>query len=178
MAKLSKIYNQKNHLIKIFIVIFLFWFALSGMTSINILFLGLISSLFIAYIINKMDLIDHEVSLHNFNIIRLILYIIWLVKEIIISSIMVCICIILPSKKVSPKIIKIKCSQKSEAAKVLYANSITLTPGTVTIDVSDDVFTVHTLDKSFEESLESMKMDKKVTDTENELINTLRKKHD
>jgi len=91
---------------------------------------------------------------------------------------MVCICIILPSKKVSPKIIKIKCSQKSEAAKVLYANSITLTPGTVTIDVSDDVFTVHTLDKSFEESLESMKMDKKVTDTENELINTLRKKHD
>ena len=125
-----------------------------------------------------MDLIDHEVSFHNFNIIRLILYIVWLVKEIIISGLMVCICIILPSKRVSPKIIKVKCSQKSEAAKVLYANSITLTPGTVTIDISDDVFTVHTLDKPFEESLKSMKMDKKITDTENELINTLRKEHD
>jgi len=178
MAKLSKIYNQKNHLIKIFIVIFLFWFALSGMTSINMLFLGLISSLFIAYIINKMDLIDHEVSFHNFNIIRLISYIFWLIKEIIISSLMVCIYIILPSKRVSPKIIKVKCSQKSEAAKVLYANSITLTPGTVTIDVSDDVFTVHTLDKPFKESLESKKMDKKVTDIENELINVMRKKND
>jgi multicomponent Na+:H+ antiporter subunit E len=91
---------------------------------------------------------------------------------------MVCICIILPSKRVSPKIIKVKCSQKSEAAKVLYANSITLTPGTVTIDVSDDVFTVHTLDKPFKESLESKKMDKKVTDIENELINVMRKKND
>jgi len=91
---------------------------------------------------------------------------------------MVCIYIILPNKRVSPKIIKVKCSQKSEAAKVLYANSITLTPGTVTIDVSDDVFTVHTLDKSFEESLESKKMDKKVTDTENELINVMRKEND
>ena len=126
MSKLSKVYNQKNHLIKVFIVIFLFWFALSGMTSVNILFLGLISSLFIAYIVNKMDLIDHEVSFHNFNIIRLISYIVWLIKEIIISSIMVCIYIILPNKRVSPKIIKVKCSQKSEAAKVLYANSIKL----------------------------------------------------
>lgn len=178
MSKLSKVYNQKNHLIKVFIVIFLFWFALSGMTSVNILFLGLISSLFIAYIVNKMDLIDHEVSFHNFNIIRLISYIVWLIKEIIISSIIVCIYIILPNKRVSPKIIKVKCSQKSEAAKVLYANSITLTPGTVTIDVSDDVFTVHTLDQSFEESLESKKMDKKVTDTEHELINVMRKEND
>ena len=151
MAKLSKVYNQKNHLIKVFIAIFLFWFALSGMTSVNILFLGLISSLFIAYIVNKMDLIDHEVSFHNFNIIRLISYIIWLIKEIIISSIMVCIYIILPNKKVSPKIVKVKCSQK---------------------------FTVHTLDQSFEESLESKKMDKKVTDTEHELINVARKEND
>ena len=171
-------YSQRNHLLKVFILIFIFWFLLSGMADLLMIMLGLLSSFFVVWIINKMDLVDREVSFHNFNIIRLISYIIWLIKEIIISSIMVCIYIILPNKKVSPKIVKVKCSQKSEAAKVLYANSITLTPGTVTIDVSDDVFTVHTLDQSFEESLESKKMDKKVTDTEHELINVTRKEND
>ena len=171
MAKLSKVYNQKNHLIKVFIAIFLFWFALSGMTSVNILFLGLISSLFIAYIVNKMDLIDHEVSFHNFNISKLIMYFFWLLREIIVSNLKVCLYIITPNKKINPEIIKIKSRQNSEFANVLYANSITLTPGTVTIDVDKNNFTVHTLDAQFKESLETNIMDEKILSTEQNVNN-------
>ena len=59
-----------------------------------------------------------------------------------------------------------KSSQISDLGHVLYANSITLTPGTVTIDVDGDTFTVHTLDDQFKESLESNEMDKKIRSTE------------
>ena len=87
-------------------------------------------------------------------------------KEIIISNIKVCLYIVIPNRKINPQIIKIKSSQISDLGHVLYANSITLTPGTVTIDVDGDTFTVHTLDCQFKESLESNEMDKKIRSTE------------
>ena len=113
-----------------------------------------------------MDLIDEEISFHDFSAKGLLLYIPWLFKEIIISNIKVCLYIVIPNRKINPQIIKIKSSQISDLGHVLYANSITLTPGTVTIDVDGDIFTVHTLDDQFKESLESNEMDKKIRSTE------------
>ena len=55
-----KSYKQSNHLIKVFIVVFVFWLILSGITSIGMITLGLLSSLFIIFAINKMDIIDQE----------------------------------------------------------------------------------------------------------------------
>ena len=159
-------YNQKNHLLKVFTLIFIFWFLLSGMTNLLMIMLGLFSSFLVVWIINKMDLIDHEVSFHNFNIGKLIIYFFWLLREIIVSNLKVCLYIVTPNKKINPEIIKIKSSQNSEFANVLYANSITLTPGTVTINVDKNDFTVHTLDTQFKESLEKNIMDQKILSTE------------
>ena len=159
-------YNQKNHLLKVFILIFIFWFLLSGMTNLLMIMLGLFSSFLVVWIINKMDLVDHEVSFHNFNIGKLIMYFFWLLREIIVSNLKVCLYIVTPNKKINPEIIKIKSSQNSEFANVLYANSITLTPGTVTIDVDKNDFIVHTLDTQFKESLEKNIMDQKILSTE------------
>ncbi|MBJ40767.1 MAG: hypothetical protein CMD84_00610 [Gammaproteobacteria bacterium] len=164
-------YSQRNHLLKVFILIFVFWFLLSGMTNLFMIILGLLSSFFVVWIINKMDLVDHEVSFHNFSISKLIMYFFWLLREIIISNLKVCLCIVAPNKKINPEIIKIKSSQNSEFANVLYANSITLTPGTVTIDVDKNNFTVHTLDAQFKESLETNIMDEKILSTEQNVNN-------
>ena len=166
MAEPAKKYNQKNHLIILFVSLFIFWFILSGLIAPFMLFLGLISTAFVVYIINRMDLIDEEISFHNFSIMGLLLYLPWLLKEIIISNIKVCSYIVMPNKKMNPQIIKVKSSQISDLGHVLYANSITLTPGTVTIDVDGDIFTVHTLDHQFKESLESNEMDRKIKSTE------------
>ena len=162
-------YNQKNHLLKVFTLIFIFWFLLSGMTNLLMIMLGLFSSFLVVWIINKMDLIDHEVSFHNFNIGKLIIYFFWLLREIIVSNLKVCLYIVTPNKKINPEIIKIKSSQNSEFANVLYANSITLTPGTVTINVDKNDFTVHTLDTQFKELLETNIMDKKILSTEHNI---------
>ena len=161
-----KRYNKKNHLLKIFLVILLFWLILSGIFSMPLIILGLASTVFVLYIVNRMDLVDHEVSLHNFNAIALISYFFWLIKEIIISNLKVCICILTPGNTTKPETINIKSSQKSELAHTIYANSITLTPGTVTIDIKDNILVVHTLDKKFKDSLESGEMDKKLYKTE------------
>ena len=166
MAEPTKKYNQTNHLIILFVSIFVFWFILSGLIAPFMLLLGLVSTAFVVYIINKMDLIDEEISFHNFSITGLLLYLPWLLKEIIISNIKVCLYIVIPNKKINPQIIKVKSSQTSDLGHVLYANSITLTPGTVTIDVNGDIFTVHTLDYQFKESLESNEMDRKIKSTE------------
>ena len=166
MAEPTKKYSQKNHLIIIFVSIFVFWFILSGLIAPFMLFLGLVSTAFVIYIMNRMDLIDEEISFHNFSAKGLLLYIPWLFKEIIISNIKVCLYIVIPNRKINPQIIKIKSSQISDLGHVLYANSITLTPGTVTIDVDGDIFTVHTLDDQFKESLESNEMDRKIKSTE------------
>tara|TARA_B100001778_G_scaffold163149_1_gene134024 strand:+ start:3372 stop:3899 length:528 start_codon:yes stop_codon:yes gene_type:complete len=171
MAKIKNTYNQKNHLIKVFAFIFIFWFILSGLTSPLMIFLGLLSAAFVMYIVNKMDLIDHEISMHNFDITNLTLYFFWLIKEITISNLKVCFYIINPKKDTAPEIIKIKSTQKSDLAHVLYANSITLTPGTVTLDVDNETFTVHVLDKTFKDSLLSNTMNSKVMHTEKSLEN-------
>ena len=64
---------------------------------------------------------------------------------------------------ISPTVFTVTGTQKSELGRVVYANSITLTPGTVTIDLVDDQLTVHALTKAGLEGVESGEMDRRVT---------------
>ena len=162
-------YKQSNHLIKLFIVVFVFWLILSGITSIGMIALGLLSSLLVIFLINKMDIIDHETSMINFKFFKLIAYIFWLMKEMILANILVCFYIVSPKNKTNPSIIKLKASQKSTVGKVLYANSITFTPGTVTIDINEDSLTVHTLADPFKKTILKNTMDSMVKSTESKL---------
>ena len=81
----------------------------------------------------------------------LIKYFLLLVKEIISSSLKVISLVFSKSKKYEPVVIKFKTNLKTDVAKVILANTITLTPGTITADLTDDCFTIHCLDASFEE---------------------------
>jgi multicomponent Na+:H+ antiporter subunit E len=87
----------------------------------------------------------------------------WLIKEIIQANITVVKHIWLGKGSISPAFKKIKISQKTDMGKVIYANSITLTPGTVTIDLVGDEIIVHALLFKDIESLESGEMDRRVS---------------
>ena len=65
--------------------------------------------------------------------------------------------------KVEPEIFTVKTSQVTDVAKVTYANSITLTPGTVTTKIQKGVFEVHALNSDFGNDVRTNEMDKKVT---------------
>ena len=93
--------------------------------------------------------------------IKLPIYTIWLFREIIKANIDTAKIIIFNNP--NPQNFRVKSSQKTEAGRVMYANSITLTPGTVTTQLENDVLEVHALSSDMAEDVKSGEMDKMVT---------------
>jgi multicomponent Na+:H+ antiporter subunit E len=71
--------------------------------------------------------------------------------------------ILVPSKGISPKVFTVPTTQVSDLTRSVYANSITLTPGTIAINVTGDVITVHALSREGAEDLARGEMDAKVS---------------
>ena len=150
--------NAKS--ITLFIVLFGFWLLMSGYYTPLILSLGVISCLLCVYLTIKGKFLDNE-TLPIYFFPRLIQYTLWLIKEILKSNIQTAKVIIMKSEE--PELFSVKASQKTNEGKVTYANSITLTPGTVTTQIKNDIFEVHALTKDFGDDVRSSEMDKMVT---------------
>ena len=144
----------------LFLILLSLWLLISGHYSILIITLGIISCAFCVYVAKRGNLIDDE-GLPIFFIPRLSNYLIWLFKEILKSNLNTAKVII--NGKVEPETFTVKASQVTDVAKVTYANSITLTPGTVTTKMQKDVFEVHALNSDFGNDVRTNEMDKKVT---------------
>lgn len=84
---------------------------------------------------------------------RSVLYFLWLIKEILVSSVVVIRIIWSKNINLNPVFEWIDSEQKDDTALVIYANSITLTPGTTTLDVSNGMLLVYALDQSMIDSL-------------------------
>ena len=150
--------NAKS--IILFIVLFGFWLLMSGYYTPLILSLGVISCLLCVYLTIKGKFLDNE-TLPIYFFPRLIQYTLWLIKEILKSNIQTAKVIIMKSEE--PELFSVKATQKTNEGKVTYANSITLTPGTVTTQINNDIFEVHALTKDFGDDVRSSEMDKMVT---------------
>ena len=144
----------------LFLVLFGFWLLMSGYYTPLILSLGVISCLLCVYLTIKGKFLDNE-TLPIYFFPRLIQYTLWLIKEILKSNIQTAKVIIMKSEE--PELFSVKASQKTNEGKVTYANSITLTPGTVTTQIKNDIFEVHALTKDFGDDVRSSEMDKMVT---------------
>ena len=144
----------------LFFILFSLWLLMSGHYNVLIVSLGIISCAFCVYVAKRGKLIDDE-GLPIFFIPRLLNYLIWLFKEILKSNLSTAKVII--NGKVEPETFIVKTSQVTDVAKVTYANSITLTPGTVTTKIQKGVFEVHALNSDFGNDVRTNEMDKKVT---------------
>jgi multicomponent Na+:H+ antiporter subunit E len=143
----------------------MFWVLNSGHNTALMLLLGIISIAIVLYIAHRMDVVDHEAQpVHLTH--KLPAYYTWLIKEIVLANILVVKHIWLGNKTISPVITTIKSSQKTDIGKVIYANSITLTPGTVTLELEGDQLMVHALLRESIKDLESGEMDRRVTQLE------------
>ncbi len=150
--------NAKS--VTLFIVLFGFWLLMSGYYTPLILSLGVVSFLLCVYLTIKGKFLDNE-TLPIYFFPRLIQYTLWLIKEILKSNIQTAKVIIMKSEE--PELFSVKASQKTNEGKVTYANSITLTPGTVTTQIKNDIFEIHALTKDFGDDVRSSEMDKMVT---------------
>lgn len=123
---------------------------------------GILSCLFVLFLRARMERfagVRHKYSLG----LRWIGYAPWLLWQIIKANWQVARIILTPSLPIQPRLMRLEVSQESDLGKVVYANSITLTPGTVTLDVREDRFLVHALTQEAADSLDTGEMDHKVS---------------
>lgn len=136
------------------------WLLLSGYFEAWLLWLALASVISIVYIAHRMDVVDHEgFPLHLGP--RALLYFPWLLWEIVKSNMDVAKAIL--SNRINPQVIQVKATQDSDLGRTIYGNSITLTPGTITIGLEGDQVEVHALLDETATGVEAGDMDRRVS---------------
>lgn len=146
-------------------ILFGFWLALSGHYTPLLLGFGVASSVLVVYLSNRMQVVDREgVPLHVTG--RFFLYLPWLMKEIFMANLDVAKVILDPKLPISPRMVVFHGSQQTDLGRVIYANSITLTPGTITTGVEGQDFQIHALRAADLETGEELAMDERCTRVE------------
>jgi multicomponent Na+:H+ antiporter subunit E len=144
------------------LTLFAFWLVVSGNYTPFLVLAGLGASITVAAPAWRMRIADpegHPVHL----VLGAVLYWPWLVKEIFLSGLQVSAIILDPRLPISPTLTRFAPSQKSTVGLVTHANSITLTPGTVTVEAEHEFFLVHSLTRAGAERLADSEMDRRVT---------------
>lgn len=143
------------------VVLSLFWLLLSGYLQPLLLSFGAISVFLVLLVVKRMDDVDQELKQLSFGF-SIFRYIPWLMKEIMTSSMTVTKLVWGSPKDLSPTLAKISLSKIPKDKRVLYANSITLTPGTLSLDIDNDDITVHALQAASIEELKEGAMENKI----------------
>ena len=141
------------------------WLLLSGHSNPLLLSLGLVSVEAIVACAARLGLLDEEgvpVGL----LPGLMRYGPWLVIQIIRSNLDVAKRIVNPKLPIHPTVIHVDATGHTEVGRVTYANSITLTPGTISLDVSEDAIEVHALTEEAANDLMAGEMGRRVQRTE------------
>lgn len=137
------------------------WLLLSGHYTPMVLGLGGLSCLFCAYVCHRMGIVDGE-SVPLGILWRVPLYSAWLGIEIARSNWDVAKRIVMPGRHISPTMVRLRARQPSELGQVIFANSITLTPGTVTVALREGVAEVHAISAENAQDIEGGDMDRRV----------------
>ncbi len=145
------------------VLLFLFWLFLSGHLEPLLLGLGVASVALTVFLSWRMNFIDHESYPLHLSL-KFPSYSLYLFGEIVKANIDVARRVLRwRGASVSPQMIEIPLLQESDLGAVIYANSITLTPGTVTISLSKDSLTVHALSKEAADELATNAMSKEIS---------------
>ena len=143
------------------LVLYAFWLLLSGYFTAFLMIVGVACAIGVTLLARRMAVVDHEG--HPIHLSwRVIGYWPWLFKEIAKSAWDVSRIILDPRLPISPTLLRVITSQKSTVGVVTYANSITLTPGTISVEVGEGEILVHALTHDGAQSLQEGEMDRRV----------------
>lgn len=141
-----KPYNDILHSISLGLFLAVIWLLLSGHYQPLILGFGVASIILVLLIAHRMDVVDHEGQPLQVTK-QTIPYMFWLAKEVWKSNLDVMQRILSPKLKISPALAEVPAPQQTDLVRSMYANSITLTPGTVSIRTENDRILIHALSK-------------------------------
>lgn len=154
-------------LVSLAIALFVFWILLSGHFDAFLLGAGAIVAVLIALFGRSFGYADEEGHPAEL-ILPGLLYWPWLIKEIVLSTLSVARIVVSPSMPISPRLFQVYPTQKTAVGVVTYANSITLTPGTITVEADRDIrhkrlLVIHALTDDGAEGVKGGEMDRHVT---------------
>jgi multicomponent Na+:H+ antiporter subunit E len=147
--------------IALLVALALAWLLWSGLFKPLLLALGVFSCVLTFFLVTRMGYFKNEMFALRFSF-RLFSYWIWLGREIFRSSMQVARVVLHPALPISPQIIDIKSTSGHLVDQVILANSITLTPGTLALDLHKGIIKVHTLTADGARDLASGEMDRRV----------------
>jgi multicomponent Na+:H+ antiporter subunit E len=140
----------KNILVS-FLIGLVFWILLNNTFDPLILVIGAALSLLLSLIFcSKCDVFS-ELKITPISFIYTLIYLVVFLYELIKSNLDVARRVITPSLPINPGIVEVKTKLKSKMGRMILANSITLTPGTLTIDIKDDILYIHWIDVKSED---------------------------
>ncbi len=160
-----------NRAVSLGLVLFAVWLLWSGywpgVSESGWLLTGLggVSCFAVVLIARRMQVVDREGAPIEVAP-RVLLYAPWLIWQIVKANVDVARRILHPALPIRPHVIRIRAGQKTDLGRVIYANSITLTPGTVTIDLQGRDLTVHALTDEAARGLATGEMDRRVSSTQ------------
>jgi multicomponent Na+:H+ antiporter subunit E len=129
-------------------VLFAFWIALSGRLDALHLGMGVLSAGTIAWATRPLLALAPAIGgagpIPLFTL-RFASYILWLAGQIVVASLQVAYAVLHPRLPIEPRLVRLRAPLPHNLARLTLANSITLTPGTVTLDAKDDEYVVHAL---------------------------------
>jgi len=153
-----------------FIVLFAFWLILSGKLEVKYLVFGVISAALVTFI--TQDLLESEHKRERKKAAsagsllktswRFLYYFVWLLYSIIEANLQVARLVLHPKLPIEPGLLRFKTRLRSKAGHIILANSITLTPGTITVDLTEGIYLVHALMPAAAGSLLEAKMQSKL----------------
>ena len=144
----------------LFLVLISAWLLWSGIYTPLLLVLGAVSCVLTLYVAYRVRYFDHDVF-SLFVLPRLPRYWGWLLVEIVKSSITVAYIILQRRMPISPTVVEIESDSSDAVSQVILGNSITLTPGAVTLDIYDGKLLVHCLTVEGAELLTSGEFNKR-----------------
>jgi len=146
-----------------FLLLLPLWLLLSGHYDLFHISIGIACCALISLYSTDLLFSSAKIATHHIVILRFILYIPWLIYQIILANILVAKLVLSPKLKIEPQIFSFKTKLTSDLAQTTYGNSITLTPGTITVEIKGDEFYVHALAGNFADDLLTGDMEKRIS---------------
>ena len=139
------------------------WLLWSGHSEPLLVGFGMFSCLLVVLLSRRMGIVDEETVPVQLGLRPFVRYAPWLVSQIVVANVDVARRILSPKMPIAPALIRVKVTQQGDLGRVIYANSITLTPGTVSVEVEEGEITVHALTGETADALLEGSMDRLVT---------------
>lgn len=137
-----------------FVLLLILWIIFNGKLTLEIAIFGVVISGAVCFFMSRFAGYSFRRELKRVRLLPdMLLYILVLIKEIILANISVLGMIFKGPSKLQPAVYHFRTGLKSPLARTILANSITLTPGTITVSLHEDELYVHCLDKSLAEGI-------------------------